>query len=250
MKHCEVIRHKEGQKKGILFMHGILGSPRHFDEFVKLVPEDTAIYNILLDGHGGDVLDFSKTSMDKWKNQVFDVFEEMSRNLNEIHIVAHSMGTLFALMLGLMYPDKVKSMILLQMPLRIGVKVEAAVNSIKMLFDLFEDGDTVGEAYKNASSVETNLRLWEYAGWAPKYIELFRESARARKTIKDLKVKTIIFLSENDELVSMKSSEYIPKKRNIKMCIMKNSSHFMYDKDDFEICLKAFRKMVLGDTQK
>lgn len=250
MKHCEVIRYKEGQTKGILFMHGILGSPRHFDEFVKLVPEDTAIYNILLDGHGGDVLDFSKTSMDKWKEQVKDVYEEMSRNLNEIHIVAHSMGTLFALQLALQHPDKVKSMILLQMPLRIGVKVEAAVNSIKMLFDLFEEGDKTGDAYKKATSIDTNTRLWEYAGWAPKYIELFRESARARRTIKDLKVKTLIFLSENDELVSIKSKEYIPNKRNIKLCIMKNSAHFMYDKNDFDVCLGAFRKMVLGDVQK
>jgi len=54
----------------VLFIHGIIGTPRHFTELIPLVqqvPEDFTVSNIILDGHGGTVDDFAHTSMAKWK---------------------------------------------------------------------------------------------------------------------------------------------------------------------------------------
>ena len=45
----------------MLFVHGIVGTPRHFDFLIDVVPSTVSIYNILLDGHGYGVRDFSRT---------------------------------------------------------------------------------------------------------------------------------------------------------------------------------------------
>ena len=68
--HKEYKRIVENSPKALLFIHGILGTPNHFDPFMPLVPENLSVYNMLLDGHGKSVRDFTKTSMEKWENQV------------------------------------------------------------------------------------------------------------------------------------------------------------------------------------
>ena len=52
--HKEFVSFKPDIKKAVLFIHGILGTPRHFDDFIPLVPAGYNIFNVLLDGHGGD----------------------------------------------------------------------------------------------------------------------------------------------------------------------------------------------------
>ena len=66
MKHTPYIRHTNSQKV-VLCIHGFLGSPRHFDMFIPYIPEDIAVYNLLLPGHGGNVRAFGRASMKEWK---------------------------------------------------------------------------------------------------------------------------------------------------------------------------------------
>ena len=149
------------------------------------------------------------------------------------------MGTFFAMEQAVENPDFVKSLLLLASPLKIGVKPTAAVNSMKSLFGLVRENDKIGKAYKNAHSVKLNLRLWEYAGWIPRYQELFKESHRARETVKKISMPCFFYQSKKDELVSMKSIHYIPKKDNIKAVVLENSRHFIYDSKDAELLRKA-----------
>ena len=95
--HREYKRIIENSKKVILFIHGILGTPNHFECFISLVPDNISVYNVLLDGHGKGVKEFSKTSMKKWKKQIDDIVNELCSSHEEIYIVAHSMGCLLAL---------------------------------------------------------------------------------------------------------------------------------------------------------
>ena len=53
MEHKEYKRIIPEARAAILFVHGIVGTPNHFAEFVSRVPEKISVYNILLDGHGG-----------------------------------------------------------------------------------------------------------------------------------------------------------------------------------------------------
>jgi esterase/lipase len=107
MIHQEYVRKVPCADTAVLFIHGIVGTPNHFTDLislVELVPESWSVHNVLLDGHGGNADDFADTSMEKWKNQVHAAFDSLARTHRRVVIVAHSMGTLFALQLALEFP--------------------------------------------------------------------------------------------------------------------------------------------------
>jgi len=243
MAHEEYIRHTGGEKV-VLFIHGFLGSPEHFEKFIELVPKEYGIYNVLLYGHGGTVKDFASASMKLWKSQIEHIIKELDEKYEEIIIVSHSMGTLFSYSLAIKYPKKIKAMLLLGTPLKIGVRMSALVNSLKSLFGIISDDDEVGKAYNRAHSVELNLKLWEYIGWIPRYLELFREAKAGRRNIEMVSVPSFIFQSKKDELVSFKSIKFIPEKENIHLTVLENSAHFIYDKEDFKVVLNKFKDII------
>ncbi len=94
MEHKEYKRIIAGASSAVLFIHGIVGTPNHFDHFIPLVPEDVSTHNMLLDGHGKGVTDFSHASMKKWESQVAEAVEKLAETHERIYIVAHSMGSL------------------------------------------------------------------------------------------------------------------------------------------------------------
>lgn len=107
------------ERIAILFIHGILGTTSHFEPFLSLVPPNWSICNLSLKGHGGSVKDFSQASMIEWKQQVKNALEELSETNNKIIIVAHSMGTLFAIQEAIEKP--VEELFLLNVPLKVRV---------------------------------------------------------------------------------------------------------------------------------
>ncbi|MBE7041793.1 MAG: alpha/beta fold hydrolase [Ruminococcaceae bacterium] len=243
MAHETYIKEVAGSKTAVLFIHGFLGSPEHFERFIPKLSDSVSVFNILLTGHGGTVLDFGKASMDIWKQQAAGEAERICEKYENVYIVAHSMGTFFAMEAANAHPDKVKGIILLQTPLKIGVKPSAAINTFKSFFNIFDEDDT-SRAYKAAHSVTLNFKVWEYASWIPRYIELFREAKCARNTICALRVPCLIFQAKKDELVSMKSVKYIPQKESIKLTVLENSAHFIYDQDDEKAMADAILNMV------
>ena len=121
MEHKEYIRIIPEADTAVLFVHGIVGTPNHFITqipLVDLVPENWSVYNVLLDGHGKGVEDFSRTSMKKWKEQVWRIFEQLAEEHDRVIIAAHSMGTLFAMQLAILHPEKVPFLFLVAVPMR------------------------------------------------------------------------------------------------------------------------------------
>ncbi len=243
MAHREYVRHTDGDRV-VLFIHGFLGSPEHFEKFIELVPDGYGIYNVLLRGHGGTVRDFSKASMKQWKEQIEDVVFELKTRYKEIVIAAHSMGTLFAYDLATRYPQVIKALFMLGTPLKIAVKGTAFINSFKSLFGLISDNDETGKAYDKAHSVKLNLKIWEYIGWIPRYLELFAEAKRGRTIINNVSAPCYIFQSANDELVSRKSEQFIPKKENISLTVLEKSAHFIYHREDIELMTERFKQII------
>lgn len=244
MKHNAFVRHVHNGNCAVLFIHGFLGSPNHFSKFLETVPDSVAVYNVLLEGHGGTVSDFSAASMKKWKNQTERIADELCDKYKNVLVVAHSMGTFFAMEAAIKHPDKISGIMLLQTPLVVGIKPVAVKYSIKSLFGLVGEDDEVGKAYMNAHGVSLNLKLWQYLGWIPRYTELLRESHAARKRIASVEVPVFIFQSKKDELVSSKTLKHIPKKDNIKVCTLTKSAHFIYDKTDFSSMLETFLHLL------
>ncbi len=148
MEHKEYIRIFNNATTAIMLIHGIVGTPNHFNEFVSLVPESISVYNLLLDGHGKEVKDFSKASIKKWEAQVASVVKELSLTHEEIYIVAHSLGTLLAIEQAIKN-RKVCKLFLLAVPLSLSIKPKMPVNSLKVYFDKIRPDDCEALAAKN-----------------------------------------------------------------------------------------------------
>ena len=205
LEHKEVKRIVESSEKAILFIHGIVGTPHHFDRFVYVVPDDISIYNLLLDGHGKGVRNFSRSSMKKWESQVQTAVDELASSHSQIYIAAHSMGTLFAIEQAVK-SKRITKLFLLAVPLNLFLKPKMLSNSIKVFFNKIKPDDQAAKAAANCYGIERDWNIFHYIGWVPRYLELFRKINQTRNILDQLTTPCIAFQSSEDEMVSTKSS--------------------------------------------
>ncbi len=240
MEHAEFIKISSDKRVAVVMIHGIVGTPNHFAPFIPLVDESFSIYNILLEGHGKGVNDFSKASMEKWKTQVETLLTELSQSHEEIIILAHSMGTLLALNFASRF-EKVKRLVLLAVPLKIKPKISAAPRYLKIALDKVDENDNKTLQIKNAYGISADKKLWRYVAWAPRYLELFSLIREVRKNLSEVKIPVYAFLSRHDELVSAKTENYL-KFPNFEVNILENSGHYGYSEEDL-----AYLKQRISD---
>lgn len=242
MQHNEFVFDVNISDTVFLCIHGILGSPHHFDFLLDRLPNTVAIHNILLDGHGKSVEDFAHTSMYKWQNQVDEKVEYLSANYDNIIVLGHSMGTLFGMELSFKC-DKVKFLFLLQSPMKMGLKPSIIKHSYQVLYNKIDYNDMVCVACKDSFSIDIETKLYKYVTWTPRYLELFKKVFTVRKMIEDIQVPCIMFQSKYDELVPLSSCDVIRKNTNIKLTILQKSSHFYYEDKDLKLILDEFDKI-------
>ena len=240
MPHSEYIREVPGSREAVLMIHGILGTPRHFDVFLPLVPESWSVYSILLDGHGGRVEGFSHTSMKKWKAQVARWLDVLLSRYDRIIIVAHSMGTLFAIQEAVERPEKISHLFLLQTPLRPWPKLRYLMYAAVLPFGITPKG---AETMKSDCSITLTPWLWKYIGWIPRFLELFAQCSSTRKLLPRLTVPCQVYQSRHDELVSMRSCIDLKKHPHIHMTVLPNSGHFGHTGEDLKFLKAAFSKL-------
>lgn len=224
-----------GADTAVLFIHGILGTPNHFVTQIPLVdrvPAEWSVYNVLLDGHGYGVEEFSRTSMQKWKTQVWSVFETLAESHDRVIIAAHSMGTLFAIQLALEYPQKIPFLFLIAVPMRPWVRFFGAVNSLRLVFGLIREDRPLEVATRNVCGLQTTRKLWKYIGWIPRFLELFREIAATERVMGNLCVPCTAYQSRRDELVSNRTRRVLEKSGKIEIHDLVHSTHFYYAPED------------------
>ncbi len=223
----------------VLLIHGIVGTPNHFSPFLPLIPADMSIYNILLDGHGKGVEDFSKTSMKKWEKQVALAANELALTHNKIYIAAHSMGCLLA-MEQCVKNTKVRGLFLLAPPIKLFLRPQMVTSSLKVYFDKIDPSDEAGLAAKQCSGVTHSKNPVKYLGWIPRFLELFGKIKDTRKLIDLIDVPCNVYLSCNDEMVSLRSKNLLESNPNISVFPLKKSGHYYYEKEDLQFLKRAF----------
>ena len=247
MEHKEYVRINDASDIAVLFIHGIIGTPNHFTEFVSFVPESFSVYNLLLDGHGKSVKDFSKTTMKKWEAQVASVLNELSLTHKKIYIVAHSLGTLLAIDQAIKN-KKVCKLFLLAVPLRLSLKPKMASNALKVYFDKIRSDDYEALAAKKCYGIDNDKNPFHYIGWVPRFLELFAKIRQTRQVVNLLHTPCLVYQSRKDEMVSRCSKKYFENKPNISVYELKKSGHYYYDKDDFHFLITEFNKMLNPDS--
>lgn len=239
MEHKEYKRIVDVASVAVLFIHGIAGTPDHFDRFIPLVPGGISVYNMLLDGHGKTVRDFSRTSMKKWESQVSEAVTKLAETHEKIYIVAHSMGSLFAIDQAI-HHSKVQGLFLLAAPIKLFIKPRMVQNSFKVYRNKIKPDDAEGLAAKACYGISPDKNPFHYIGWIPRYMELFAKIKRTQKSLSELSAPCSIFLSKKDEMVSVRSVKYFKKNPNIKVDCLDNSTHYYYTSDDLKVLSDAF----------
>lgn len=232
-----------GANKAILFVHGIVGTPNHFQSFVELVPAHISVYNMLLDGHGKGVRDFSRTSMEKWKTQVEKAVEELSANHKEVYAVAHSLGSLLAIEQAIQN-NGITKLFLLAVPLRLFIKPRMVVNSLKVYFNVVKPTDAPAVAAKACYGIGGDKNPLHYIGWIPRFLELFGQIRKTRKIINSLQVPCEVYQSLQDEMVSKQSIKMLRSNPKITVTELPNSGHYYYEKNDFTALTTAFLAFI------
>ena len=243
MLHEPYIRKVENAQIAVLMIHGIVGSPSHFKDLLPLIPENWSVYNILLDGHGKEVEDFAHTDMDKWKAQVHNQLDAILSTHKKVLIIAHSMGTLFAIREAIRRPESIASLFLLNVPLTPYVPTKTAVNSLSLALGI-SPKNTTTRAMEAASSVHLTPKLWKYIGWTPRFLELLQECRAITKILPALKTPTFSFQSRHDELVSMRSCQYLDAHPYITNTILESSGHFAYSKIDTAVLRRKLTDLI------
>lgn len=240
--HKEYVKIEKNAETAVLFIHGIIGTPDHFVDFLPIVPSQYSVYNMLLDGHGKTVEDFCHTSMLKWKKQVSNVVDLLAEDHSKIIIVAHSMGTLFAIDESIRHRDVVTELFLLASPMKVRVKPRMLTSATKVYFGI-EDDDVYADAARRTYGIPDKQHLSKYTGWVPRYRELFREIKETREKIKNVTAKTHVYMSMDDELVSIDSIKYLKENKDFDIKILGKSAHFYYEDSDYKKLLNEFESI-------
>ena len=244
MNHQEYRRIVPGAETGVLMIHGIVGTPHHFDNLYPLIPQNWSVVNLLLEGHGHGAAEFGAASMEQWKGQVSRELDALLAYHEKVLIVGHSMGTLFAIQSAIDCPDRVAGLFLQAVPLRPYVHPKMTLASAKLLLDVGVEEDPLARALEQDSGVEVDWRLWEYARWPVRFVELLAECERVRHALPQLKVQTVAVQSCKDELVSDLSIRDLEKNEHIRVVQMENAGHFGYEGEELEIMLKEFKETI------
>ena len=243
MRHETQLRHVPGSKSAVLLVHGILGTPHQFDPLLPAIPEDLSFINLLLDGHGGTPEAFGKSSMKRWEAQVADTVNRLCRQYENVFIIAHSMGTLFAIDAAIAHPEKVKGLLLLSPPLKVSPKLRLIRYAYRIGFGFGDELDSELKLVRRAYSLETDRRLWKYIRWLPRYLELFSKIRSTRSRLPALRTPTAVFLCLDDEMVSVRSRRYVENHPACSLTFLSNSTHFSYGETDADTIRKAIKKL-------
>lgn len=243
MEHKETKRLVAGAKTAVLFIHGINGTPNHFHMLTPLVPDSMTLHNLLLDGHGKMPLDFGRTSMKKWELQVQNAVDSLAATHEEILIVGHSMGTLFAMEQALRL-DKVKRLFLIAIPLTPWLSAQHYSNIFKMYFNRIRPDDRAVLAAIHCYGIGPDKNPFHYYRWTPRYLELFHKVHKTRKLLPTLQTPCAAYQSRQDEMVSRRSIPYLQKHAPFPIYVLERSSHTYYDPAELEFLQQEFVRFL------
>ena len=237
--HAPCERILPGTENAVVFIHGIVSTPRFWDDYIAAIPADWSVVSLLLPGHGGTVRDFARAKPGAWRAHVQAVLARLRAQHRRIFLVGHSMGGLLAILEGADTPEQIAGMLLLAPALRIRVKPSALWHNLLKGVGLAESREELARYY----GTEPDWRFWRYIGWIPRYLELFSLSRQARSALNRLNIPTRAFLHAKDELVSPKSGTHLAACPCVTLDTLAHSMHHDIAPADRKIIRAALREM-------
>ena len=237
--HAPYERIFPGAENAVIFIHGIVSTPRFWDEYIAAIPEDWSVVNLLLPGHGGSVTDFGRAKRGAWRRHVQETIGRLKATHARVFLVGHSMGGLLSILEAVDAPDGIAGLMLMAPALRIRVKPSALWHNTLKGLGLAESREELARYY----SVIPDWRFWRYIGWIPRYLELFSLSRQARHALPRLAIPTRAFIHAGDELVSPKIGPLLSANPCVTLQTLPDSMHHSIAPTDAETLRAALRDM-------
>lgn len=238
-KHIEYKRIVKGADVAVLCVHGIIGTPNHFREFIPLIPESFSVYSMVTDGHCGTVDDFSHSSLKGWEESVERAVAELLETHKEIYVLAHSMGTLLTIEQALKNPC-ISRLFYLSVPIKVKFRLRMIPMALKIYFKKVKDDDAVVIALRECYGVTDHKNVFKYLGWFPRLFDLFKLIKRVRKKLDLLTTPCVAFQSIPDELVSPRSIDILKNESKMRVVALNHSTHCYYEPKELEYLKEEF----------
>lgn len=246
MDHKPYFRNRPHSPVAILMIHGILGTPRHFDWLIDSVPDEITVHNILLKGHGGSVRDFSDATMSDWKAQVEQALTTLESPGRKILIVGHSLGSLLAMDTAVRHPS-ICGLLLLNPPLQAQFRPRLFGMSLRSAFGTLQPDTPLHEAYLSACGTHTEPQLWKYLGWLLNFVSLLKLCRKSRKLPCRISVPCHVYLGKDDDLVHINSQKWFRQNPQITLTILPAGIHFGYSNDERIRIQNSLNKLLSGE---
>ena len=162
----------------LIFVHGIMGTYRHFSFLYPIVDKRYSYYAFELKGHDADYRAFRDAKYQEWEDEVLALAEFLHNEGQRVVFVTHSMGGLFALLFAKRHPGEA-SLFLLNPPLYGNIKPIA----FKRYGDAIYGDDQIEEEskrLKRATDMELTKNPFAYLTWLPNMFSLYKAMRKER----------------------------------------------------------------------
>ena len=240
---------KKEQKIPIVFVHGVGLTHEIWDPQLDFFNNrSTLSYDIL--GHGKSSLNKEKISFDDFSDQLINLIDEL--NINKIHLIGFSIGSLIARNFATRFNDRIQSLILLgsiykrsnEQQMIVNQRYEQAKKELKLsrqaLKRWFTDKylENNPGIYEKISSILSSNNMQNFL----KVYELFVKH-KNEEDFKKIKVNTLVMTGEHDIGSTVEMSKELNNiLQNSQLEIIKDGKHLcgIECADEVNLIIKKF----------
>ena len=240
---------KKEQKIPIVFVHGVGLTHEIWDPQLDFFNNrSTLSYDIL--GHGKSSLNKEKISFDDFSDQLINLIDEL--NINKIHLIGFSIGSLIARNFATRFNDQIQSLILLgsiykrsnEQQMIVNQRYEQAKKELKLsrqaLKRWFTDKylENNPGIYEKISSILSSNNMQNFL----KVYELFVKH-KNEEDFKKIKVNTLVMTGEHDIGSTVEMSKELNNiLQNSQLEIIKDGKHLcgIECADEVNLIIKKF----------
>ena len=211
MPGAEAIWKTAGNGKGVLLLHGFLGTPyemRHLAQ--QLSSAGFSVYAPRYPGHGTAIEEMTRTSVETWYETAREAYLELKAQCREVYVAGLSMGSLFTILLAGEFP--IPKIVLMSTPTRVigrglyltpllGLFIKVIYTSGSRMKELDRGINNPAERMKHVSYIEgiPPAQVWQ----------LHKMTQRAMKALPHVTSSALVIQSRGDDVISPDSLERI-----------------------------------------
>ena len=246
MKHEAFTKEVPGARVCVLMVHGIFGSPHHFDMLLPHIPADWSLRSIQLDGHGNSLHNFIRTDRQKWETQLQAEIKSVCERYDRVLVVAHSMGCMLSAnaIVQLGFESKIAGMLFLGAALYPKCDPSFVGAGLRLIYRAPEHDTPITAAARYCCGVSLHKRFWEYVACVPPLIGLFSMARYTRRRIENYDLPMYALQFWRDEVVMRRSIRPFFANPHADGEFLKHSMHFYYPPEDLERMCAVFDQIV------